>query len=222
MKNKKKSYPDKQIIREIMYSIYERILREIVFSNLSAKELQRRTEIIRKGYGSDSKEMQLVNNRIKIAKKREMRAELKNYSIKVQFHMGPTPILSGFSTYEFDCTKDTRKKNFITPEPVIKKGYGRKNSTFSTYTKYYSRRYGFKGNEYAPTITSYVYHTEKRVIVFLENRVYKIRNAGRNFIFVQDDSEFLIMNIKNKKCRKITALDIIHNLPKIRKNLRKK
>ena len=49
MKNKKKSYPDKQIIREIMYPIYERILREIVFSNLSAKELQRRTEIIRKG-----------------------------------------------------------------------------------------------------------------------------------------------------------------------------
>ena len=150
-----------------------------------------------------------------------MRNDRRLYSTKIQFAQIST-ICSGFSQLEFDCTKISRKTNFIAPFSVIEKGNCRKNATFKTSTSWYSRSCAYVKYEYAPIITSYIHYTRKRVIVCLENRVYKIRNAGKGFHFFvhhQNNPVVDLVHDKSELRAELTALDIIHNLPKIRKKL---
>lgn len=200
------------------------IIREITFNqNIEEVMLNMYCTKLRKSCGKKSHEYALAKTRLDICRKRKMRNDRRLYSTKIQFAQ-ITTICSGFSPWEFDCT-ESRKANFIAPLSVVNKGNCRKNSTFKTYTSWYSLSRVYVKYEYAPIITSYIHYTRKRVIVCLENRVYKIRNAGNGFHFFVHQQNVPIVDLVHDKSElhtTLTALDIIHNLPKIRKNLRKK
>jgi len=189
-------------------------------------------------FKKDSIEYKILEQRRIAELKREKRAQNKVYSTKVTCNYEKVIIPSGFDYFDFECVKTSRKKNWTDPISTLQKGFTRSNTDpISTLQKgftrsnseiislncgIYSSRCSFIKYKHSPRVTSYVYCTRKRVIVVLENRVYKIRNAGKNFYFFVHSKNKPIIELVHKKSENsipLTALDIIHNLPKIRKQL---
>ena len=174
-------------------------------------------------FKKDSIEYKILEQRRIAELKREKRAQNKVYSTKVTCNYEKVIIPSGFDYFDFECVKTSRKKNWSSPISTKQKGFTRSNSEIiSLNCGRYSSRCSFIKYKHSPRVTSYVYCTRKRVIVVLENRVYKIRNAGKNFhFFVHSKNKPIVELVHEKTAKRIplTALDIIHNLPKIRKQL---
>ena len=174
-------------------------------------------------FKKDSIEYKILEQRRIAELKREKRAQNKVYSTKVTCNYEKVIIPSGFDYFDFECVKTSRKKNWTDPISTLQKGFTRSNSEIiSLNCGIYSSRCSFIKYKHSPRVTSYVYCTRKRVIVVLENRVYKIRNAGKNFYFFVHSKNKPIIELVHKKSENsipLTALDIIHNLPKIRKQL---
>lgn len=174
-------------------------------------------------FKKDSIEYKIIEQRYIAERKRKKRARNKAYSTKVTCNYEKVIISSGFDYLDFECVKTSRKKNWLSPISTNQKGFTRSNSEIiSINCGRYSSRCSYIKYKYSPRVTSYVYCTRKRVIVVLENRVYKIRNAGKNFYFFVHSQNKPIIKLVHKKSENsipLTALDIIHNLPKIRKHL---
>ena len=202
----------------------EILLREVTFNcKFTKNELQTILTVIQKRCGIYSNEYNLVNKRLEIFRKIDIRAKNKigmNYSTDIKFYK-KNRIDSGFSIYDFKFVNNSPKLNYKAPTSTLEKGYKRSTTEMKRSVAPNYRRSAFCTAN-SPLVTSYIYFTQKRVIVYLEDKVYKIRNAGRGFAFVQGTSSFYLVYLKTDIAKAITALDIIHNLPKIRKELRKK
>jgi hypothetical protein len=199
-----------------------KIMNDVVFCReVSEIELQDYLTSVHILRGKNSEEYRLVSMRYEIVKKRRLRREAKNYSTDIKFTK-KCVITSGLSSYDFDCVKESRKKNFIDPSSTMEKGITRKNSDKIREIDCgkYSSRCKYTKWEYSPVVTSYVIYTPKYVMVRLENKVYRIRYAGKHFHFEQRDGcKFMLVHTKSGKHLELTALNIIYRLPKIRKNL---
>lgn len=195
--------------------IHEAIFKPGINPSNLQKELQK--------FKKDSIEYKVLEQRLIAELKREKRAQNKVYSTKVTCNYEKVIIPSGFNYFDFECVKTSRKKNWTDPFSTLQKGFTRSNSKIiSLNCGRYSTRCSYIKYKHSPRVTSYVYCTRKRVIVVLENRVYKIRNAGKNFHFFVHSENKPIVELVHKKSKNsipLTALDIIHNLPKIRKQL---
>ena len=198
-----------------------KIMDNVVFcrevSEIELKDYLESVHILR---GKHTKEYQLVSMRYEIVRKRRLRREVKDYSTDIKFTK-KCSITSGLSFYDFECVKNSRKKNFVNPSSTMEKGITRKNcdKIREINCGRYSRKCTYTKWEYSPLITSYVIYTPKFVMVRLENKVYRIRYAGKHFHFERIKNGFYLVHTKTDKSIELTALNIIYRLPKIRKNL---
>ncbi len=171
--------------------------------------------------------LKIITNTINVTNKIIERRECKNYSTTIKFSK-KCRINSGFKFSDFDIVKKSEKKNWIDPISTFNKGFTRKESkVMEIFKDVHNQNSPFLYciNEYAPFVTSYVYYTEKRVVLILEDKVYQCQNAGKKFIFEElDNGTFVLtkVNIKNEKTifsHPLTAMDIVNQLPKIRLEL---
>lgn len=199
----------------------DEILREVTFNTkLNLDTLYEFRGKIKKRYGIQSKAFKLVDDRVTILKKRKERSERKNYSTKIKFSEHSV-IDSGLNSSDFDVVKQSRKKNWIAPFACISKGYTRKKSEIKHYNRgRYHPKYASIRWEYAPIVTSYIHYTTKRVIVCLEDKVYRYRYSGKYFHFEKKNNSFYLVHTKSRMAVGLTAYAIIYKLPQIRKKFK--